>query len=363
MHDVFISHASQDKNIADAIINILETRRIKCWIAYRDAVAGDDYAGSIVRAIKNSKACVLIFSSESNQSKHVFNEVNSCVNYGKVIIPFRIVDVLMHETLEYYLSRTHWLDALTYPLEEHINKLADRLDGLLNSKPIEVNTNVNTSSIYNNITLQEPHMVKYNELIKLGYNADKIAIQLVENDYINYNGIGEDNEGSPAQWAQILQNSSDSFQYMLNAESKIIGDWSIVALKEDDFIEAKKGQLLEKDISYDNCDIIAFPGVYYGYILVFSCLPDYRNMKNYMLLMNSFYKQMEEYAENGIFFKEWCMNVFTPEIENIMKKLGFSFLVNNKSFGKIYHQTFIPLPNNPIIDKFDRLKQLYAEII
>ena len=64
MHDIFISYSSKDQKIADAIVNILETRRIKCWIAYRDAEIGDDYAGSIVRAIKNCKACVLVFSND-----------------------------------------------------------------------------------------------------------------------------------------------------------------------------------------------------------------------------------------------------------------------------------------------------------
>lgn len=366
MHDVFISYSSKDQRVADAIINILESKRIKCWIAYRDTTAGDDYAASIVRAIKNSKACVLIFSSESNQSKHVLNEINSCVNYSVAIIPFKISDVLMHDSLEYYLGRTHWLDAMTDPLEEHIHKLAARLESFVS---IETHIIPMSSQGRENLQIEgttehsksEPRMVKYSELIQLGYTADKIAIQLVENDYVNYNGISEDNEGTPAQWAQFIQNSTETFQYLLNSEDKIVGDWSIVALNEADFDKAKTGQLLEKDIDFNSCEIISFPDTYYGYILVFSLLPDYRSQKNYMLILNSFYKQIEEYAENGVFFKEWCINVFTPEIENMVKKMGFKYLANNITLGKIYHQNFMPLPENKMISQYPKMIKLYSE--
>jgi hypothetical protein len=130
MHDVFISYSSKDQKIADAVVNILESHKIKCWIAYRDAEAGGEYAVSIINAIKSSKVCVLIFSHESNRSTHVLNEVNSCVNHGVTIIPFRVADVMMHDAIEYYLGKTHWLDALTAPLEAHIHKLADRINAI-----------------------------------------------------------------------------------------------------------------------------------------------------------------------------------------------------------------------------------------
>ena len=133
MHDVFISYSSRNQTIADAVVNILENQKIKCWIAYRDAETGNDYAVSIIKAIKNCKVCVLILSQESNDSKHVLNEINSCVNYGISILPLKIADVMLHEAIEYYLGKTHWLDAITPPLEVHIYKLADRIKSLLDN--------------------------------------------------------------------------------------------------------------------------------------------------------------------------------------------------------------------------------------
>ena len=356
MHDIFISYSSKDQKIADAIINILETQKIKCWIAYRDAEAGDDYAGSIVRAIRNCKACVLVFSSESNQSKHVLNEINSCVNYEKLIIPFRIADVLLHDALEYYLGRTHWLDALTQPLEEHIHKLVERLNTIIQKDPTD-----KTPATETKINHTDTRMAKYEELIALGYDIEKISIQLVENYYINCRGRVDENAGTPAQWAQFVQNSTETFRYLLNIQNSIVGGWSIAALNKDIYEKAKKGELLEKDMDYENSELIALPGKYLGYFVGFSILPDYRTMQNYKKLWESFYLQLQEYAENGIFFAELCMNIISPEIEKIMTQLGLKHIADNASYGKIYHQYLIPLPQNTIIDKFPILKELYEK--
>ncbi len=65
MSEVFISFSSKDKAIANAVVNALETRKIKCWIAYRDADVGEAYASSIVRAIKHSELVLLIFSENA----------------------------------------------------------------------------------------------------------------------------------------------------------------------------------------------------------------------------------------------------------------------------------------------------------
>ena len=364
MHDVFISYSSTNQKIADAVVSILENQRIKCWIAYRDAEAGDDYAVSIVRAIKKSKVCVLILCGDSNCSRHVLSEINSCVNYSVTVLPFKVADVALHEAIEYYLGKTHWLDAMTPPLEDHIIKLAERVRYFLNERGVASGDMTQKPGLPTKLNSSKANrfdtkMAKYEELVSLGYDAEKIAIQLVENDYINFYGIDEDNEGTAQQWEIFIQNSTETTQFLINGDDEIVGDWSILALNEKMFEEAKKGQLLEKDITFEKSEMIAFPDIYYGYVLSISILPDYRTMKNYMKLVNSFYEQLEVYAEHGIFFKEWCMNVFSSEIENIAKRLGFTYLCDNKKYGKIYHQHFMPLPKNPITAKFPRLIQLY----
>ena len=47
LHDVFISYASEDKLVADAVAAILEQKGIKSWIAPRDVTVGEIFPGEI----------------------------------------------------------------------------------------------------------------------------------------------------------------------------------------------------------------------------------------------------------------------------------------------------------------------------
>jgi len=124
-HDVFISYSLKDKPTADAACVALETKGIRCWVAPRDIVPGRDWGASIIEAIKGSRAMVLIFSANANTSAQIKREVERAVNKGVPVIPFRIEDVAPSDTLEYFISTPHWLDAFTPPLEPHLAYLAE----------------------------------------------------------------------------------------------------------------------------------------------------------------------------------------------------------------------------------------------
>jgi hypothetical protein len=131
-HDVFISYASSDKAVADAVCSQLESlHRIRCWIAPRDVTPGASWAESIIDALDGSKIMVLIFSSNANASMQIEREVERAVHKGINIIPLRIENTLPTKTLEYFISAPHWLDALSVPLEHHIEKLAVSVNALL----------------------------------------------------------------------------------------------------------------------------------------------------------------------------------------------------------------------------------------
>lgn len=130
-HDVFISYSANDKPIADAMCSTLESNGIRCWIAPRDILPGMDWGGSIIDAIATSRVMVLLLSSNSNVSSQVKREVERAVNKEVIVIPFRIEDVSLSKSLEYQLSVTHWMDALTPPIEKHLQTLAEKIRQLL----------------------------------------------------------------------------------------------------------------------------------------------------------------------------------------------------------------------------------------
>jgi len=90
-----------------------------------------DCAQALVEAIRQSRILVLVFSARSNHSPHVRREVERAVSRDIPILPFRIEDVPPSPSLEYFISNAHWLDALTPPLERHLEHLAEAVKLLL----------------------------------------------------------------------------------------------------------------------------------------------------------------------------------------------------------------------------------------
>ena len=134
-HDVFISYSSKDKTAADATCAVLESRGIRCWMAPRDIVPGADWGESIIDAIQASRAFVLVFSANANQSVQIKREVERAINKGIPVIPLRIENVVPVKSLEFFLSTPHWLDAFSPPLERHLNYLADVIQSVIDGKP------------------------------------------------------------------------------------------------------------------------------------------------------------------------------------------------------------------------------------
>lgn len=134
-HDVFLSHSHVDKVFADAICHKLEADGIRCWVAPRDIRPADDWAEAIINAMEAAQVLVLVFSSASNASPQVRREVERAVNKGLHVLPFRIENVPLSKSLEYFISTQHWLDALDGRMDVHLQQLRDCIATLLSAAP------------------------------------------------------------------------------------------------------------------------------------------------------------------------------------------------------------------------------------
>jgi len=72
---VFISHSSKDNKVATAVCTALESRGHSCWMSSRDIKPGENFQGSIVRAIREAGVMVLVFSSNANNSDEIKKEM------------------------------------------------------------------------------------------------------------------------------------------------------------------------------------------------------------------------------------------------------------------------------------------------
>ena len=123
---VFISYSSKDRVVADNICCELEKRGIKVWYAPRN-IDYQDYASAIVDAIAQCTHFVIVVSEYSLQSNHVLNEIDLAFKELKRcirIIPLRIDKREIGAAFSYYLSRQHWTDASSPPLEKRIEEFA-----------------------------------------------------------------------------------------------------------------------------------------------------------------------------------------------------------------------------------------------
>lgn len=133
-HDVFISYSTKDKLTADAVCGTLEGRGIRCWIAPRDIAPGQDWSEAIIDGLTSTPVFVLLLSETSNNSEQVKREVQNAVSEGMTIVPLRLEDIALSKHMRYFIGTPHWLDALTPPMEAHLERLAQTIHALLQAR-------------------------------------------------------------------------------------------------------------------------------------------------------------------------------------------------------------------------------------
>jgi len=107
---VFISHSSKDFKTATAICTALEARGHECWMSSRDIKPGENFQGTIVRAIREAGVMVLVFSANANNSDEIKKEMALASQSKKMVIPVRAEDVLPSEDFTYELATRQWID-------------------------------------------------------------------------------------------------------------------------------------------------------------------------------------------------------------------------------------------------------------
>ena len=129
-HDVFISHAHRDKQIADEICKNLELARLRCWIAPRDISARDDWTEATRKAIESSRVMVVVFTDNANAAPHIEREIAHAFYNDKIIVAFRLTEALPRRDFLFYLGDACWVDASNSPPERHLEALTTRIENV-----------------------------------------------------------------------------------------------------------------------------------------------------------------------------------------------------------------------------------------
>ncbi len=124
---LFVSHASQDKDVASHVVSFLEGRGERCWIAPRDIPSSSDWAESIIDGIDSASSMVLLLSRHSNQSPQVRRELERAVSRGIPIHPLLLERVRLSKWMQYYISAHQWNDASDVSLDRRLAELYEAL--------------------------------------------------------------------------------------------------------------------------------------------------------------------------------------------------------------------------------------------
>lgn len=140
--EIFFSYNRNDIEHTMALVNYLEQRNYKCWVAPRDVVLS--YASDIVDAISKCKIFIVVISKNTLGSVHVLNEIEQAYKYyskGQLaIIPFFISGrIELPPAMDYYLARIQHIyangnqesacNALLEKIEEGLKKLGSVITG------------------------------------------------------------------------------------------------------------------------------------------------------------------------------------------------------------------------------------------
>lgn len=118
-HEVFISHSSKDRIIANALCSYLEENNVQCWIAPRDIAPGIEWSEAIVTNISKSHFFVILISKESNKSDQVKRELQIAFEDDINVIPVKVDDSSIPNSLRYYLTSLHYLDISKNNISEY----------------------------------------------------------------------------------------------------------------------------------------------------------------------------------------------------------------------------------------------------
>ena len=84
---VFISYARGDSTVREKIQQTLEQAGIHCWVDTQDITPGEKWMSGIEDALKQSRAMIVLWSTEAQDSDYIEREFHGAEELNLPIIP------------------------------------------------------------------------------------------------------------------------------------------------------------------------------------------------------------------------------------------------------------------------------------
>ena len=343
-YDLFMSYASENKGVADYVVEKLEKRGCKCFIAPRDIKTGEEYAVEIVRGISNAHAVLLVFSSKSDKSHYVLREINSAVSRNKPIIPLRIEDFLPSEAMEFYLGPTQWLDAFPEVLDVHLDKIIKLMSDIKKSIAVD--------DEHDDIKYKKPTLIRVDQISELGMNYDDLTMKEIEIDYLcipsEHYEMNEETEGTFDDWKNSAEQYEKDTSILMVKNDEIIGYCDMYPVMEEAYSQLISGEVIIRD---SMIDLFFMGGKFDVYITMIGIIPQEENQSNYLMFFDWIFKHIKEWEEEDIFINNIGISVYSNLLEKFLLKFGFEYRSINPAKGKVYETSVEKLKKNAFVIK------------
>ncbi len=110
MRHVFVSYSRRDSETVNSIVARLTKDGLNVWLDREAIKGGDVWRESIVEAVDNAYACVLMLSPNSVTSDNVRKEVDLADGASKDLIPIMLAPVELPAKLRYQLAGIQWIE-------------------------------------------------------------------------------------------------------------------------------------------------------------------------------------------------------------------------------------------------------------
>jgi hypothetical protein len=101
---LFVSYSHQDRRRVEPIVSTIESLGRRVWMDRENISGQSGWAGQIVRAIRDSRAVVLMASANSYASDQVVRELYLAMNHKKPIVPIELEMAEVPDELQYILA-------------------------------------------------------------------------------------------------------------------------------------------------------------------------------------------------------------------------------------------------------------------
>jgi hypothetical protein len=125
----FLSHKSEDAELAQQLCDAMEKSGVRCWIAPRDIPPGHSWAEGIVEGIDGCVAFVLLATTRSVLSREVLIELERAHRLARPIYTVMVDKPRLAGEITYYLSRLQWLETKSGGIDQAASRLAEVLHG------------------------------------------------------------------------------------------------------------------------------------------------------------------------------------------------------------------------------------------